>query len=123
MSLKYTACLIAAALMASVFFSVKTSHAASAEDNYKFYCAQCHGLEGRGDGPNATRHQPVDPRDHTNAYEMSKITDEDIIEAITDGGAATSKSTLMPPFGSTLTREEVSALKDYIRKLCNCTAR
>jgi len=30
------------------------SLAATAEENYKFYCAQCHGLEGRGDGPNAT---------------------------------------------------------------------
>ncbi len=96
------------------------SFAATAAENYRFYCAQCHGLEGRGDGPNATKSQPVSPRDHTSAAEMNKLTDEDIINSITDGGAATSKSTLMPPFGKTLTKPEIAALKDYLRKLCKC---
>ncbi len=97
--------------------------AASAPDNYRFYCAQCHGLEGYGDGPNATKNQPVEPRDHTSAYEMGKLTDEDISYVIKDGGIATSKSTLMPPFGKTLTDAEVTELVSYIRKLCNCSAR
>lgn len=94
--------------------------AATAEENYRFYCAQCHGLEGRGDGPNATENQPVSPRDHTSAKEMEKITDEDIINSITDGGTATSKSSLMPPFGKTLSRSEISELKGLLRKLCKC---
>lgn len=97
--------------------------AASASDNYRFYCAQCHGLEGLGDGPNATRNQPVEPRDHTSAYEMGKLTDEDIGYVIRDGGVATSKSTLMPPFGATLSEEEIAELVVHIRKLCNCTVR
>src|SRR5574337_887015 len=97
-----------------------SAYAATAEENYRFYCAQCHGLEGRGDGPNATKSQPVSPRDHTSAAEMNKLTDEDILNSITDGGAATSKSTLMPPFGKTLTKPEIAALKDYLRKLCKC---
>ncbi len=97
--------------------------AASAPENYRFYCAQCHGLEGLGDGPNATRNQPVEPRDHTSAYEMGKLTDEDISYVIRDGGVATSKSTLMPPFGATLTEAEIAELVVHIRKLCNCTAR
>jgi mono/diheme cytochrome c family protein len=95
--------------------------AATVEENYRFYCAQCHGLKGEGDGPNATRNQPVDPRDHTSAYEMSKLTDEDLINVIRDGGVATSKSTLMPPFKKTLSRSEILELKEYIRKLCRCT--
>ena len=93
----------------------------TARDNYAFYCAQCHGLKGMGDGPNATKNQPVDPRDHTSAYEMSKLTDADIINVIRDGGSATSKSTMMPPFKKTLTDKEIHELKDYIRKLCGCT--
>jgi len=96
---------------------------ATAEQNYRFYCAQCHGLKGRGDGPNAVPSQPVDPRNHTSAREMSKLTDSEIIDAITEGGAATSKSTLMPPFGKTLTKAEIISLKDYIRRLCKCRAR
>ena len=96
------------------------SFAATARDNYGFYCAQCHGLTGKGDGPNATKNQPVEPRDHTSAYEMSKLTDKEIIDAITGGGAAVSKSTLMPPFGKTLTTKEIAALRDYLRKMCDC---
>lgn len=111
------------ALAAVMLASPAVSLAASAEENYRFYCMQCHGEEGKGNGPNATRHMPVDPRDHTSAYEMSKLTDKEIIAAITDGGTATSKSSLMPPFGKTLTRAEIIALKDHIRKLCSCTAR
>ncbi len=110
-------------LVITLFFSFAVwslAGAATARGNYVFYCAQCHGLEGRGDGPNATESQPVDPRDHTSAYEMKKLTDSDIIDVIREGGSATSKSTLMPPFGKTLTEDEIRALKDYLRKLCGC---
>ncbi|MBI5562863.1 MAG: cytochrome c [Deltaproteobacteria bacterium] len=103
----------------SVFFPSAAS-GAPAEENYQFYCAQCHGLKGKADGPNAVESQPVSPRDHTSASEMNKLTDEDIINAIEGGGAATSKSVLMPPFGKTLTKAEIAALKDYLRKLCKC---
>jgi len=96
------------------------SRAAAAEENYQFYCAQCHGASGRGDGPNAVESQPVSPRDHTSAAAMNKLTDEEIINAIEGGGAATSKSVLMPPFGKTLTKAEIVELKDYLRKLCKC---
>jgi len=51
---------------------------------------------------------------------MKKLTDSDIIDVIREGGSATSKSTLMPPFGKTLTEDEIRALKDYLRKLCGC---
>ncbi|MBI5970395.1 MAG: cytochrome c [Deltaproteobacteria bacterium] len=110
-----------AALSAFLALSrMSDAQAAAAEANYKFYCAQCHGLEGKGDGPNATKSQPVSPRNHTNTVEMSKLSDQDIINVIKGGGAATSKSTMMPPFGKTLTDAEVAALKDYLRKLCKC---
>ena len=115
---------LAAVLSAMVvwegFFTAAGALAASADENYRFYCSQCHGLEGKGDGPNATESQPVSPRDHTSAYEMKKISDPELISVIRDGGAATSKSTLMPPFGKTLTEKEIRDLKDYLRKLCKC---
>jgi len=99
------------------------AYGAAPEENYRFHCAQCHGLEGKGDGINATREMPVSPRDHASALEMGKLTDEDIINAITDGGQATSKSSLMPPYGKTLSEKEIIEIKDYLRKLCNCNAR
>ncbi|OGP14156.1 MAG: hypothetical protein A2052_05910 [Deltaproteobacteria bacterium GWA2_54_12] len=97
-----------------------TASGEAVEDLYRFHCAQCHGLKGMGDGPNATKEMPVSPRDHTSAVEMKKLTDADIINAITEGGPATSKSSLMPPYGKTLSKAEISSLKDYLRKLCNC---
>ncbi len=94
-----------------------------AKEIYRFYCSSCHGLEGRGDGPNNTPTQPVKPRNHTNAAKMSQLSDEDLIHVIKEGGAATNRSRMMPPFGGTLTDREISALKDYLRELCNCTAK
>lgn len=111
---------LAATVFAATVFTGHPALAAGAEANYRFYCSQCHGLDGKGDGPNATKSQPVSPRNHTNATEMSKLTDQDLINVIKGGGAATSKSTMMPPFGKTLTDEEVNGLKDYLRRLCKC---
>lgn len=109
-------------LIPLVFFVLPAlpSMGATARDNYAFYCAQCHGSEGRGDGPNATESQPVEPRNHSSAYEMKKLTDDEIIDVIHNGGAATSKSTLMPAFRRTLSDKEIEGLKDYLRELCKC---
>ncbi len=93
---------------------------ASAVDNYKWYCSQCHGLNGKGDGPNATKDQPVSPRDHTDTKTMAKLTDADIENVIRDGGKATGKSTMMPPFGKSLTDGEIKELVKYLRQLCKC---
>jgi mono/diheme cytochrome c family protein len=110
--------IVAFAFVLSAGASIASAEAV--EDLYRFHCAQCHGLKGMGDGPNATKEMPVSPRDHTSAVEMNKLTDADIINAITEGGPATSKSSLMPPYGKTLSKAEISSLKDYLRKLCNC---
>jgi len=98
-----------------------TSYAVSAEDNYKWYCSQCHGLSGKGDGINVTKDMAVTPRNHASAADMSKLSDADLTNAIADGGPANSKSALMPPFGKTLTADEIKDLVAYLRKLCNCT--
>lgn len=111
---------IASVLVSGIMLLCSNAMAATAETNYRFYCSQCHGMEGKGDGPNATKSQPVSPRNHTNTAEMSKLSDKDIINVIKSGGAATSKSTMMPPFGKTLSDDEITALKDYLRKLCKC---
>lgn len=93
--------------------------AASAEENYNWYCAQCHGAGGKGDGINS-KDLPVTPRNHTNAEEMKKLTDTDIENVIKEGGAATSKSTTMPPFGATFSSDEVKEMVKHLRKLCKC---
>lgn len=94
--------------------------AADGEQTFKFYCAQCHGLTGKGDGPNVTKDFPVSPRNFTNAEEMNKLTDADLKNVILDGGPSMSKSPMMPPWGKTLTVEQVDELIKHLRKLCNC---
>ena len=105
-----------------------SASAASAEENYKFYCAQCHGSDGKGEGANAKPQvvgidlpeMSVMPRNHTSPEDMNKLTDTDIKDAISGGGASVSKSTLMPSFGKTLTEAEIKDMVAYLRKLCKC---
>jgi cytochrome c oxidase cbb3-type subunit 3 len=90
------------------------------EKVFKFYCAQCHGLGGKGDGPNVTKDFPVSPRNFTSAEEMNKLSDADMKNVIMDGGPSMSKSPMMPPWGKTLTSEQVDGLIKHLRVLCKC---
>ena len=90
------------------------------EQVFKFYCAQCHGVTGKGDGPNVTEDFPVSPRNFTNADEMNKLTNADIKNVVMDGGPSMSKSPMMPPWSKTLSEAEVDALIGHLRVLCNC---
>jgi len=95
--------------------------AAPAEQTYRLYCVQCHGILGNGEGINQTSGGlAVSPLGHTNAEQMSKLTDEEIRQAITGGGDAVAKSELMPAWGKTLTAEEIDVLVLYLRKMCQC---
>ena len=111
------------ALLAAILVLGLAGGPAAAEEIekvFRFYCAQCHGVGGKGDGPNVTKDFPVSPRNFTNATEMDKLTDADIKNVILDGGPAMSKSPMMPPWGKTLTEEEVDGLVKHLRKLCAC---
>ena len=94
--------------------------AAEVKQVFNFYCVQCHGPEGKGDGPNVSDDFPVNPRNFTKKEEMNKLTDADIKNVILKGGPIASKSAMMPPWGKTLTEEEVDSLVIYLRELCQC---
>jgi cytochrome c oxidase cbb3-type subunit III len=86
---------------------------------YKTYCWQCHGQRGDGQGINV-RDMSVQPRDHSDAKEMSSRSDAELFKAIKEGGQAISKSVLMPPWGGNLSDDEISALVSHLRQLCQC---
>jgi cytochrome c oxidase cbb3-type subunit 3 len=90
-----------------------------AEDNYKTYCTQCHGVQGNGKGINV-RDMSVQPRDHGDAKAMSARSDQDLAKVIKEGGLAINKSVLMPPWGGVLSDEEIGDLVQYLRVLCKC---
>jgi mono/diheme cytochrome c family protein len=86
---------------------------------YARSCAACHGTEGRGDGPNA-QYLVVRPTAHASAEAMAQRSDDALFDTIFAGGYIMNRSNLMPPFGATLTHEEIRGLVAYIRTLCKC---
>lgn len=115
--------LVTAAVLGLALGSAGSAQAADAKQVFDFYCAQCHGVNGDGKGVNVTKDFATDPRNFTVTADMEKRSDDDIRTVIKDGGPAISKSPLMPPWGSTLSAEEVDGLLAHIRKLCNCKAK
>lgn len=113
----------AKAALAAAFALVTASGPALADDSektFRFFCAQCHGLAGKGDGPNVTKDFPVSPRNFTDAAEMNKLSNADLKNVILDGGPSVGKSPMMPPWGKTLSEAEVDGLIRHLRVLCNC---
>jgi cytochrome c oxidase cbb3-type subunit 3 len=91
----------------------------TAPDNYKTYCVQCHGMQGNGKGVNI-RDMSVQPRDHTDAKAMSGRTDAELFKVIKEGGLSIDKSVLMPPWGDTLSDDEIHDMVQHLRTLCKC---
>jgi len=108
---------LATLLIASSFsYSVLANNA---EDNYKHFCWQCHGMKADGMGLNV-QDMSVQPRDHSSAKAMGGRSDEDLFTVIKKGGLAIDKSVLMPPWGDSLSDDEIHDLVKYLRELCKC---
>ena len=88
---------------------------------YKWYCSQCHGVKGKGDGINA-KFLTVPPRNHTKAAYLETRTDEQLFEAIKFGGLSVGRAPCMPAWGHTLAEDSIHSLVRYIRELCHCEA-
>jgi mono/diheme cytochrome c family protein len=120
-------------------------HAAEGRKLFSYYCIQCHGPKGQGNGFNAENLDPH-PRDLTDSVEpyMGEATNEDIFSAVSYGVAGVAPvsgeskqpapqkqaggeeggddeggigSPLMPYFGFTLSEKEIWSLVAYVRTL------
>ena len=96
-----------------------TTQAGSTAALYARSCAPCHGAGGRGDGYNSP-FLPVRPTAHTDKVYMSRRSDDALFDAIYGGGYIMNRSNRMPPFGQTLTREQIWSLVGWLRTLCRC---
>jgi mono/diheme cytochrome c family protein len=83
---------------------------------FRHYCVVCHGEEGKGDGFNAYNLDPK-PRDLADAKYQDAISDEALTEVVTQGGRGMNKSVLMPAYGKTLSRDQITDLVAYLRTL------
>lgn len=86
---------------------------------YDTYCAQCHGVNRDGKGVNVVG-LSVQPRDHSDTEAMSSLPRDQMIKAITEGGAAINKSALMPTWSAVLSKQEIEDMADYLIHVCKC---
>ena len=121
------AALITLAFFADPFWvlgpaATEISKRPKAEDNFKWYCVQCHGPRGDGKGVNnsPSTKLPVSPRNLTDTKDISQFSDQDIIRTITHGGGVNDLSAIMPPWGNVFSSEEIRDLVAHVRKLCRC---
>ena len=83
---------------------------------YRHYCHTCHGETGAGDGFNAFNVDPH-PRDLSDPAFQKARNDAALADAIRRGGAGVGLSPLMPPWGRTLSPDQVDQVVRYIRTL------
>jgi cytochrome c oxidase cbb3-type subunit 3 len=111
--------LAAAALLATAAAAQESPEFQASAHTYDTYCAQCHGVNRNGKGVN-TIALSVQPRDHSDPKGMTSIPREEMVSAIHDGGASVNKSSLMPPWSSVLTDEQIAHMVDYLHHVCKC---
>ena len=85
-------------------------------DVFVHYCATCHGDAGAGDGFNAYNLDPH-PRDLSDPAFQKKKTDAELADTIRRGGSGVGLSSLMPPWGHTLSDRQVAEVVLYVRSL------
>ncbi len=79
---------------------------------YKKYCAFCHGVTGKGDGPLAPKDS--DPADLTDAKWDRGATDGDIFNVIQNGAGTTSK---MVAFKGKMPDQDMWHIINFLRSL------
>jgi mono/diheme cytochrome c family protein len=85
-------------------------------DVYQRYCQVCHGETGGGDGFNAFNLDPH-PRDFSDPAFQSRKSDADLADAVKRGGAGVGLTSLMPPWGRTLSGRQIDSVVLYLRTL------
>ncbi len=80
-------------------------------DLFRSNCARCHGADGRGDTPLGHTYVAPDFTDHEWWHKHSNITGTKGLVSIVSRGKGG-----MPAFGKKLTRSEIGALVNYVRR-------
>ena len=88
------------------------------KDSQNQTCHNCFLLFCRikGDGFNAYNLEPK-PRDFTDSTFLIKADSAYVVKAITGGGLAVDLSAMMPPYGRTLSADEIVKLAEYVLSL------
>lgn len=108
---KALACVIFFAVFA-VYISFSTAHEQESGQNnikelFDYYCATCHGTDGKG----TKRGHALKAPNLADPYWQATKTDEEILNSIVNG------KNKMPRWSDKLKPEEIQALAKYVRKL------
>lgn len=98
----------------AVVAEAPVEQAFDAKGAYNTVCSTCHGPAGAGDGPGAAALNPK-PANFGDAAFWSARTDDQVVKAIREGGAAVGKSALMPAWGGLYNEAQAKALVAYIK--------
>jgi len=79
-------------------------------------CVWCHA-EATPAGPSNRSNLTSTPPQFNDGATFNSLSDEFLQNTITLGGSAMGKSTMMPPWGQTLSQDEIRAVITYIRAL------
>ena len=91
----------------------KNSDAKHGAKVYKEYCVQCHGPQGKGDGPGA---KELDPKPAVHAdLRISDYPEDYLYNLIYFGGKSVGKSPNMPDWGLTLPEQSLADVIAYVR--------
>ena len=98
---------------ATEFFRVTNVTVEDSKRLYLHYCSVCHGNEGKGDGFNSYNLDPK-PKNFADSTFLEKADNSYVVKVIEGGGQAVDLSAMMPPYGRTLTKEQIDELAKYI---------
>ncbi len=83
---------------------------------YEYFCAKCHGIDGRGDIPEEIKQNwDAPPPDFTDVYFNTREPRNDWYTVIKYGGSRLGLSQTMPAFGDVFTDEQIYDVIEYIK--------
>ena len=100
------------ALGLGLVLAASISLAAPAAENWENNCAKCHGADGKGETKVGKK---LKVKDYTDAAVQAKLTDADLVKAITEGVTEGDKEK-MKSFKDTFTKDEIADLVAFVRK-------
>ncbi len=86
---------------------------ATPQGMYQHYCAHCHGEDGKGGGRLWTSELSPTPTDLT----ATGLDETALAKFIDEGSAASGRSNLCPPWGNTISRQNIKRLSMHILSL------
>jgi cytochrome c oxidase cbb3-type subunit 3 len=115
-SIKYLA-LLAVLTAAGAGSSVSASDAYEGYRLYQTYCMVCHGVEGAGDGPLATKLGDVRPADLSDATRLGKRSDRELFQIIQGTADHAVIDGQVPRWGMAISGPQIHSLVAYVRFL------